>query len=341
VTPPCPYFGRCGGCSWQQISYAEQLRQKRELVAESLRKHAGFLDPIVEPVVPSPRETRYRNRIQLHLGAGGEVGFRARRGSEVVDISDCLLAEEPLAAGIARARRDIQAGAYRPSERFELQLMPDGRLHRGPANEIGFAQVNSAQNERLVAKVVALFEECQAVAPPAGSAGSNGSASSAAASAAALGLDSIWDIYSGAGNFAFPLARRFPLARVSAVELHAGAVAAGRRRAQDEGLAGRVEFHCDSAEAWLARARPEGRTAALLDPPRAGCAPEALAALARLPLSFLVYVACHPVSLARDLRAFRERGWSLQSVAPFDMFPQTDHVEAVARLYPPNVGQPL
>jgi 23S rRNA (uracil1939-C5)-methyltransferase len=98
IQPPCPVAGVCGGCSWQHISYAEQLKQKHALVIEALRKFSGHFDPLkpelliekVSAVVPSPSEFRYRNRIQLHHAPGvrgAHLGFYKRGTRQIVDIT--------------------------------------------------------------------------------------------------------------------------------------------------------------------------------------------------------------------------------------------------------------
>ena len=325
VDPPCPYVGDCGGCSWQQIAYDEQLRQKRMLVEDSLRRGSGFIDARVNCIHGSPREFRYRNRAQLHRGQTGEIGFRARRSSRVVDVADCLIVDEALSAEISAIRTEVRNSKRPlPPERFEIYLTDDGRAARATASPddeaelaLGpaFGQVNSQQNEALVAHVVASFIRLSKGRAP---------------------LDSIWDIYAGSGNFTFPLALAHSTATIVGVEAHSGAVAAGNARACDLGLDGRVSLIASTAEKWLDDIQPSGRVAALIDPPRIGCNPQFTRALAATPLEFLIYVSCHPATLARDLRAFSEAGWSLDEAVAFDMFPQTDHVETVVCLRPPT-----
>ena len=322
IVPPCPYLSprpsggpsaarTCGGCSWQHIAYPEQLRQKKMLLQSALDKQSGFIGAAVRDVAASPGEFRYRNRIQLHrepgtpTGLPGKIGFRARRSEDVVDVEDCLIAEEALAREIATVRAEVAAGRADPPPRFELRLRTSGTE---------FGQVNSAQNAVLVDHVVERFQSL----------------------AGANALEFIWDLYAGAGNFTFPLADAFPQAQIRAVELDLGAVTAGIGQARARGDERRIRFDRSAVENWLAGARIEGRTAALLDPPRVGCDPSAIAALTKLNLDFLLYVSCHPITLARDLRTFHEAGWRLQDVAPFDMFPQTDHIESVSCLLPPT-----
>jgi 23S rRNA (uracil1939-C5)-methyltransferase len=139
------------------------------------------------------------------------------------------------------------------------------------------------------------------------------------------------DLFAGVGLFAIPLARRFD--RVVAVEAdaHAAAFARANARAND---ADAVDVVIEHVEHYLARepVAPGSVDYVLLDPPRAGLGVEAALALARLAPRRVVYVSCDPSTLARDLRALVDAGYALESVEAYDLFPQTFHVETVARL---------
>ncbi|HWQ13778.1 MAG TPA: 23S rRNA (uracil(1939)-C(5))-methyltransferase RlmD [Roseiflexaceae bacterium] len=139
------------------------------------------------------------------------------------------------------------------------------------------------------------------------------------------GGERLLDVYCGAGTFALPLARA--VAEVVGVEEHSGAVADGRASAETSGI-GNVRFVVGRAEEALARL--DGPfDAVVLDPPRRGCHPRALEALLALAPARLVYVSCHPATLARDLKVLVEGGYRLLRSTPVDLFPQTAHVESV------------
>ena len=320
VVPPCPVALVCGGCSWQQVAYPEQLRQKRLLVEESLRKFSGFTvgDTTVSDVVPSPKEFRYRNRVQLHH-AGPKIGFFERGSHRIVDIDDCPITDERLAREIPRLRKEL---AHQKQGRIEIYLDTENRFSQRVAGQASndedaplgspFSQVNTEQNANLVSSVVdrAKVEAAQAL------------------------VSCIYDFYAGSGNFTFALAKAFPGHDLVAVELNATSVQDGKNRAAAE--APRVRFEASDVGGFLAREKmPEG-SLVLLDPPRTGCGPEVMASiLGQKPVAVL-YVSCHPATLARDLKPAMEAGYELAQVVPFDMFPQTDHVEVFAVLRAPR-----
>ncbi|MEK7356382.1 MAG: class I SAM-dependent RNA methyltransferase [Bdellovibrionota bacterium] len=316
VTPPCPVAGVCGGCTWQQVEYSEQLRQKRELVRESLRKFSGFdvtRDDLVQPVSPSPKPFRYRNRVQFHFEKG-RLGFHKKSSHELVDISDCPITEEPIAKQIPELKKSIGVTG---SGRFEMFISQDGRVSRRNATAVdddhgglAFSQVNSAQNEILVRETVDLF---------------------------VLRLGSqfsgtIYDFYCGNGNFTFPLVKAFPGARSIGVELSSDSIDSAREKTAAAGEESRMQWHVQDVGTYLTLTKLNDSDVVLLDPPRIGCAPEVVAAIAASPVKSVFYVSCNPVTLGRDLRALRDAGFDLSEVRPFDMFPQTDHVETVAVL---------
>lgn len=316
VTPPCPVANVCGGCNWQHVAYDEQLRQKRALVADALRKFSSFeIDvEMIEETVPSPKKFRYRNRIQLHH-SGPRLGFHKRSSHELVDIDDCLIAEETLAAEIPSLKKKL---AHEKKGRVELYLTRDGKaeLRKFSANTgdresggLGFSQVNTAQNEQLIRHVVGIFENLVAIERP----------------------ERIFDLYAGSGNFSFPLAASFRDIPITAVELNHESVEEGNRQLRSSDLQNLWFAESDVFE-YLRKDPPKERDFLLLDPPRTGCTAEVISLLAVKRPEHIVYVSCNPVTLARDLRPLNEAGYGLLRVTPFDMFPQTDHVETVALL---------
>ena len=329
VTPPCPVAGICGGCNWQHISYPEQLSQKRSLVRESLRKFSGFdvsLESLVQPTIASPKPLRYRNRVQFHH-EGRELGYFRRGSHRLISIDDCPISEEPIAAQIPILKEQF---ASHPPGRIEVFVTEDERVVTRAAAErtnstasdqesdeldqggigFAFAQVNTQQNRYLIASVVSVFVS------------------------RLLDDESpvLYDFYAGGGNFTFPLAKAFPKAALTAVELNRESVERGATRSRDEFASYDIRWHQQDVTAFLKEAEIAPGAGVLIDPPRAGCSPEVVSALSQSALGFLVYVSCHPVTLARDLKTFSEAGFKLVSVQPFDMFPQTDHIETLVVL---------
>ncbi len=316
IEPPCLHFKEgCGGCSWQHINYDGQLLAKKELVSEALRKFSGFKDFALADTVPSPLEFRYRNRIQVHVdsttdknGNGSrKVGFHARGSHRIVDIKDCLITEEPLVKKIAEIRDGKVQG-----DRIQIYRNQQNEVLVESADEqssLAFSQVNSSQNTKLIH---AVLDQAKKSSSPS----------------------VVLDLYSGSGNFTFPLSALFPQAKVVGVELNSPAVQRGNELAKQQGK--NVRFERAKVEEFLKKwAPPKGQYLILIDPPRTGCDPSAIKILKDLRPTQLIYVSCHPVTLARDLKPFAEGGWKLDFAQPFDMFPQTDHVETLVSLSPP------
>lgn len=297
VEPPCPYYGRCGGCSYQHLDPAEQRDTKRAQVAGVLRRVGRFEEALdVRPTVHSPREYGYRNRITVHI-RDGTVGFFVHgvagtgRG-RLIDVARCPIAEEGVNAALARFRA-------RPANRQREghhTLRADGA---GGAGE-GFRQTNDGAAAALLSLVAGL---------PDGAA------------------THLLDAYCGAGFFVKGLRDRFGSA--VGVEWDARAVAVARRDA-----APHEEYRCGDVAALLpgelARLPATG-SLLILDPPAEGLAETVRTAIAATPAAEVVYVSCNPATLARDLAAWRA-AYEIVSVTPLDMFPQTAEIEAVAHL---------
>ncbi len=322
VTPTCPVAGLCGGCNWQHLDAATQLHWKRELVRESLRKFSGFdvsEEARVQAVVASPNSFRYRNRVQFHHESG-KLGFFQRGSHRIVNIDDCPITEEAITSLIPDFKARFATAA---PGRFEAFISEDGPVRtRGPGHmdtdqeaesgglSFSFSQVNTAQNTNLVRAVVELFHKMsKSVSKP-----------------------QVFDLYSGAGNFTFPLMEALPTASFTAVELNSQSVKRGREKTAASFPDRDVRwFEADVLTFLKHNELPEGALV-LIDPPRVGCDPEVMRILASSKISYLVYVSCHPVTLARDLAFMKEAGYRLERVQPFDMFPQTDHVETLVFL---------
>jgi 23S rRNA (uracil1939-C5)-methyltransferase len=142
IQPKCEYFGVCGGCAYQHVPYALQLRWKQSQVRSLFERIGGIPDAPVEEVVPSPLEWNYRNRIRLHVGEG-RIGFFAKYGRSVVDIHRCEIADESL---------NLRLAALRKSRLRDGEVLLDERMDKR-----FFEQTNSAAAEQLVAIVVRLL----------------------------------------------------------------------------------------------------------------------------------------------------------------------------------------
>lgn len=368
VAPRCPHFGTCGGCALQHLDETRQLELKRGHVEEQLQR-IGQVAPgrWLPPLAGAAWAYRRRARLGVKwVAKKGRVlvGFRERATPYIAEIDACAVLAAPagellapLAALVERLgirerlpQIEVAVGenatalvlrvldppgeadrallrAFAAQHRVEFHLQPGGYDTVAPLDppatplsyslpefgvEVGFeptdfVQVNADLNRKAVALAVALLD------PQPG--------------------DAVLDLFCGLGNFSLPLARR--AARVVGVEGEAGLVARARANAERNGIRN-AEFHAadlagDPAGAPWAR-QAYGRV--LLDPPRAGAA-ATLPLLGRLRPARIVYVSCHPASLARDAgELVREHGYRLVSAGVMDMFPQTAHVESVAVFEP-------
>jgi 23S rRNA (uracil1939-C5)-methyltransferase len=350
--PPCPYLPRCGGCPWQHLVYADQLAAKYDVVQQHLRRIGG-LDVVPAPIVASPAEWRYRQRLKLRVQQR-QVGFYAAASHDLVAVDHCLLAaprvEAALPAATALVRRlativqrlEIVAGdeagelvlaaqaegGWQPRDEDECRAWLDAHAQvrglvvsgRGWRRAWGDERVTMRPEADLALQVHAgTFTQ---VNP-----GANRALVALVVARAGVAADMrVLDLYAGAGNLSLPLARRG--AQVPAVEQH--------RQAADDGIAnasrltpGRCEFIARPARRAVAALHAAGRQFDLvvLDPPRSGAA-EVLPALLRLAPARLVYVSCDPTSLARDLAQLTTR-YRVTHVQSIDMFPHTYHVETV------------
>ncbi|MFN8466170.1 MAG: class I SAM-dependent RNA methyltransferase [Caldilineaceae bacterium] len=305
VSPICPYFARCGGCDWQHMAYAEQLRVKAAIVAEQLQRFGKLPEPSVLPCIGSPAAYEYRNHARLQAAADGGLGYRAARSHTIVPVADCPILEAPL-------RRELAALAGQPStsplagevelRSWEEVITVGDFAYR--TSEGAFFQANTAVAQLLVESVLA------ALAPRGG--------------------EHVLDLYCGVGLFTVPVGQR--VAQIVGVESNSTAAGDAMHNVAAAGVGGRI-INQDVAEALRSsELKGQGWDAIILDPPRTGVDGPALAALIALGSPRLLYISCEPSTLARDLRILAANGYHLHWAQPYDMFPQTRHVETLAVL---------
>ena len=290
---PCPYYGRCGGCTWLHLDESEQLRARVAIARAALERiaHRAAL-PEIE-VVASPRALGYRARARIGFERG-RIGFRARGSHELVDVERCAVLDEPTQRELERLRAAPPAGAGE----LEIRGVGADAVVGGRRLEIGkgaFFQANRSLWEAWQAAVLGLC----------------GSGSTAV------------ELYCGVGFYTAGLCERF--ARVVAVE-RAPAGAAGARANS------RAEVVAAAAEEWAPRERAKARAElVLLNPPRIGCHQNVSEAIRDSGVRRVVYVSCEPATLARDLARIGAR-FRIARLVLLDALPQTHHVEIVAAL---------
>lgn len=303
VDPVCSYFGRCGGCDWQHVAYAEQLRLKTAIVAEQLERFGKLPDAPVLPCIGSPAAFEYRNHARLHAAAGGRLGYRAARSHTIVPVADCPILEAPLRQELAALATQQDAPSW--TGEVELRAWDEAIEVAGVTyrtSKGAFFQANTAVAGVLVESVLA------ALAPRGG--------------------EHVLDLYCGVGLFTVPVGQR--VAQIVGVESNPTAAEDAEHNLAAAGVGAHV-INQDVTEALRSPAiTGQAWDAIILDPPRTGVDAPALEALVALGAAQLLYISCEPSTLARDLRGLAAGGYRLQWAQPFDMFPQTRHVETLA-----------
>lgn len=324
VEPLCPYFGRCGGCDFQQLDYSAQLEAKVEIIRDCLRRIARIEPPASIPITPSPLEWRYRARaLWQHDAAHARLGYFERGSHRVCDIAECPVLMPGLQEVLYDLRERLKTNSLpRDVEDFQAVTGDEGASLAPPLKEDEPRQLSLTIGEnRYRFSAEGFFQINQSLLP----------ALVAAATEVAKG-DKAIDLYCGVGLFTLPLARRFN--HVTGVEGNPSAVSYARRNLEDAHLTN-ARIERGAVDEWLS-ANALSRAPVdlvVLDPPRTGLEAGATDGILALRPRRIIYVSCDPATLARDLREMLNGGYSLGPISAFDMFPQTHHVETVAFLH--------
>jgi 23S rRNA (uracil1939-C5)-methyltransferase len=340
IAPRCAHFGLCGGCHYQHLDYAAQLKAKTAILRDQMERIGGWSDLPLDPIVPSPQVFNYRNHIQFHLNAAGQVGFEAAGSHTIVPIRECHLPDAAIneiwpllemefIPGLERVALragspdDIQlileSSDPEPVE-FSVEDLPISAVHLGPGGALvlageeqviitildrpfqvsagAFFQVNSPQAAAMVQYLLTNLPL------PAGA--------------------TVLDVYCGVGLFSAFIAPH--CTRLVGIEASA---AACEDFAANLDEFDHVALYAAPAEEVLPYVafQPD---AILVDPPRAGLSPEAMDGLLAQGASWIAYISCDPATLARDSRKLASAGYHLERLTPFDLFPQTYHIESIS-----------
>ena len=305
VTPPCQYFGACGGCQYQHIDYPAQLQFKHKQIADLFERVGKISREVVAPVLPCPAPYGYRNRIMIRSQWNGpakklEIGFIRADNKFVEDIEECKIAEPAISEQIRQVRANPPP---KGGIKVVLRIPPEG----WDVPPDSFFQNNFFLLPKLVETVRGFLRDG--------------------------GATHLVDLYCGVGFFGIELADL--VESFVGVEYDKLAINAARRN-----VASRKIVNGEFISAMVEEVLPEllkkfspEKTTVILDPPRKGCWPETLQLLRETRPAQVIYVSCHPATMARDLNILCADGvFELARVQPLDMFPQTQHVECVADL---------
>jgi len=370
VEPPCPYFGKCGGCDFQQLNYEAQSDAKLEIIKDCLHRIAK-LERIPDfEITPAPNQWRYRSRAQWQYNAEQKrLGYFETASRRICDVVECAVLAPELQRELAVLRGRMAAGSLPDHARYFRLVSGDEGVAVSPSVQSPDVSERNVQIHRSICgEIYSLntesFFQTNADLLPQLIEASIGHASG----------DAAVDLYCGVGLFTLPLARRFK--HVIAVEENAAAAnfaelnlananltntrienidvaqwfetifERGHREQQRHrfGSSNRHQGYEQSKKKIQSAAKAGVRqiTAAgqldllLLDPPRVGAESRVIDGILQLLPKRITYISCDPATLARDLRKIMAGGYWLDSLAAFDMFPQTHHVETIANLTAPE-----
>lgn len=326
ITPACPLAGVCPGCCYQHVQYEQEVAYKQSQL-QALLQRVGALEtiPLRDPVA-SPEEMHYRNKIVLHVGSNGELGYVAEDNRSVIDVTDCPLGVKPITQAVTSFRdssetANLQAGdqlTFRHTDsdgvvywvnndapRNWLRELLGGTSWNVPASS--FWQVNRSALPLLVQTVGDFVARCSP--------------------------SYLIDLYSGAGLFSLSYASGLP--HVLGVESQKEAVRAARHSAKEQNL-DHVMFLTGDAAQIYPEAQSEvdaNETLVIVDPPRSGLKPSLRNALLQEGTArHVVYISCAADTLARDCRELCKSKYRIADVQLIDMFPRTSHFETVVLL---------
>ncbi len=362
--PVCEYYGICGGCQFQHITYDAQLNIKKDILYDTFFR-LGWKDDIpLEEVIPSSKEFFYRNRLRLHVESSQlKMGFVKRKTHEVLKIERCYLAEGVINCVLEKLYKNPawnRVSVY--SKRLKIESSPEeGKATllfwtsleplKEDLNELAgieevksifywmkghhpvgpFPEESSFGGRRVFKNIDGIFYYVQ----PGVFVQTNWEINCEIMKkirAWNLDYENVLDLHAGIGNFIFPLLANQDARFFLGVDTDLRAIEDGIYTAEKQGINGRLDLRNMSAMEALYQALKMGELydLVILDPPRGGCK-ELLRLLPEIARKYIVYVSCDAPTFIRDIKILN-RHYSLKKLILFDMFPQTYHFELVGLL---------
>lgn len=349
ITAKCKHFTQCGGCHYQNLPYEKQLLAKADILRDQLQRIGKIENPPIQPTVASPDQWNYRNHVQFHLTEEGKIGFVNTRGNRTLPIEECHLPE----ASIDNFWRELQFESRMNLERVslrsgaddDLMLILESETEETPELEIeaDISIVHIYEDHPVViagsdALTIQILGKDFHVSAPSFFQVNTKMAEKMAqhliSNLPILQSTTLLDLYCGVGLFSKFFADKY--AKVIGIE---SSPSACEDFAINLDEFDNVELYEGSVEEILpalvsridnptyATANP---TYMIADPPRAGIDKHALDAILQIQPNIIAYVSCDPSTLARDAARLIKGGYTLQQVTPFDLFPQTYHIESIS-----------
>ena len=342
IQPKCKHFGLCGGCHYQNLPYEKQLQAKTEILIDQLKRIGKIENPPVKPMVASPLEWNYRNNVQFHLTAEGKLGFINSKGNSSFPIEECHLPDTSIDAFWRElqfeSNKDVERVSLRAGQDEELMIILESESPETPELEIeadvsvvhlfdehpvviagqdyltinilekdfhvsatSFFQVNSKMAEKMVEHLLTCLPVSLST--------------------------TLIDVYCGVGLFSNFFAPKCE--KVIGIE---SSESACEDFAINLDEFDNVDLYEGGAEEILPAlvGRIANPTYAIVDPPRAGIEKQTLDAIINIKPQIIAYVSCDPSTLARDAARLIHGGYRLVEVTPFELFPQTYHIESIS-----------
>lgn len=339
VEAKCKHFSQCGGCHYQNLPYEKQLIAKAEILADQLKRIGKIENPPVELMVACPDPWNYRNHMQFSLDRDGKLGFQRANSNRVIPITECHLPESSIGSIWSQLEFEPETNVERVSLRNgvddDLMLILESRGHEPPELEIeagisvthvfegntvviagsdhiimnvlerdfkvsaaSFFQINTIMAGKMVEHLMAKLPVTEST--------------------------TLLDVYCGVGLFSAFFAPKCKT--VIGIE---SSESSGNDFIVNLDEFDNVELYESNAEDVIPHleAKPD---IVLVDPPRAGLDKAVVDGILKLNPSHIAYVSCDPSTLARDTARLINGGYKLKEVTPFDLFPQTYHIESIS-----------
>ncbi len=316
------YFGRCGGCDFQQMSYQTQLEAKTAIIRDCLSRIGKINYEKEIQIIASPRDYKYRARAAWHVDTRRKkIGYFQRNSHQIIDVETCPILTPELQSTLTELRETIEWESFW-AEIVEIEAANCGENVSIYSNEI----VEPTEEIHFQANCKRYSYDAQSFFQ------GNPFLIESLIETATKGAkgETALDLYCGVGLFTLPLAENFT--KVIGVEGNERAVSFARKNTENARIE-HANIFCENVSEWLAENAGELQEIdfILLDPPRVGTEKETIENLLKIKPQEISYVSCEPSTLARDLRTLSE-SYSIDSITAIDLFPQTHHVETIVRL---------
>ena len=348
--PECKFFTNCGGCNWQDVNYKTQLIEKQQIVSDSLQRIGKLAEYELDDIAASPKEYGYRNRVLLTVFKENDeyrIGYFEEGSGQNISIDKCVIASDEINGVISVLIKYFENNKtliipfdkiYLLSsyKKISISFLQSEKSHKSESQEIVqniieyieknlagisldhrlefdfmgyqftsspylFNQANYEINKEIINTVAGWIEPIK--------------------------KNSLLDLYCGIGNFSIAFSKNFE--KITGVDSSGESIKLAKRNADVNDLFN-INFIHDKCRTYIEKLK-EAPDFLLADPPRNGMK-ELLAHIQRIKPKNIIYISCNPTTLSRDLKVLTESNYKINRIKPFDMFPQTYHVEIAAWL---------